>query len=127
MRNFLSIALTAVFSVSSLTALTCGIECDHTSQSSANHSASAHSLHAEHGSHHTGEPLVGAGEHFCGTHADGEAVFSPKRAVQMDERIALAEIPSASYVGRLANLVARLDIPWQLSFPHARPSRSLRV
>jgi hypothetical protein len=126
MKNLLSLALAIAFSVSNWAA--CGIGCDHTSQPSLDHAASLHSLHTEHAHNHSGEPLVSAGQHFCGTHAEGEAVFSPKRGVQVDKLTALAEIPSASNRDRLPNFSAQLDRAWQSGFPLSPPPGfSLRI
>jgi hypothetical protein len=107
--------------------MTCGIDCEHESQPSREHSAPLHSLIATHDHHHSSQPILQAGRHACGNHVESQPVVSPQRVSGTDEASILAEIP-AGLPGRIPAAGARLAPHWQFGFPQARPqSISLRI
>lgn len=125
MKNSLSVALAIAFSVSNWAALACGATCNSESRFPAEHLGSLHFQHA----HSPGsEPVVSASHHPCGNHGVGEAVFSPKRVIQLDKLTVLIETPSPSLQDHVSNSGMLHERLWQSGFPRSQPqSISLRI
>jgi hypothetical protein len=134
MKSLLSIAVAITFAASNWAALTCGIDCEHRTQSATEHSTSLsslhslHVLHAEPAHNHSGDPILQPGRHSCGTHVGSQAVVSLKRIVRMDEVTLPGEASPQFLRTTLPDAGAHFELPWRLSLPLFEPHPvSLRI